>query len=152
MMKFALGIAALSLLSTAAMADDMTTATPQSLKWGPAPDAFAKGGQLAVIAGDPGKSGPYVLRFKMPNGYKIAAHFHPTTENVTVISGTLHIGSGDKLDPKSGTALKAGGFLLMPANMHHYAWTSGPTVIQVHGEGPFAITYVDPADDPRTKK
>jgi quercetin dioxygenase-like cupin family protein len=152
MMKFGLSFVALALLSSAALADDMMTTTPQTLKWGPAPDAFANGGQIAVIAGDPSKSGPYVLRFKMPNGYKIAPHFHPTTENVTVISGTFHVGSGDKFDPKSGTALKAGGFLLMPANMHHYAWTSGSTVIQVHGDGPFQITYINAADDPRTKK
>ena len=35
-----------------------------------------------------------------------------------------------------------------PAHMNHYAWTSEDTVIQVHGQGPFAITYVNPADDP----
>jgi len=32
--------------------------------------------------------------------------------------------------------------------MNHYAWTDGETVVQVHGQGPFAITYVNPADDP----
>jgi quercetin dioxygenase-like cupin family protein len=152
MMKFCLGIIALTLLSSAALADDMITATPQSLKWGPAPDFFVKGSQIVVIAGDPFKSGEYTLRLKMPNGYKIAAHWHPTAENVTVISGTFHIGSGDKLDTKSGTTLKAGGFVSLPAQMHHYAWASSPAIVQVHGEGPFAITYINAADDPRNKK
>ena len=59
---------------------------------------------------------------------------------------------GDKLDPKSGTTLKAGGFVSLPAQMHHYAWASGATIVQVHGEGPFAITYINPADDPRNRK
>lgn len=152
MMKFGFAIAAVALLSTAALADDMITATPKSLKWGPAPDFFVKGSQVAVLAGDPFKAGEYTLRVKMPKGYKINAHWHPTTENVTVISGAFHIGMGDKLDPKSGTTLKAGGFVSLPAQMHHYAWVSTPTIVQVHGEGPFAITYINPADDPRNKK
>ncbi len=28
------------------------------------------------------------------------------------------------------------------------AWATGETVVQVHGTGPFAIKYVNPADDP----
>jgi quercetin dioxygenase-like cupin family protein len=152
MMKFALGIATLALLSSVALADDMVTATPQSLKWGPAPNFFEKGSQITVIAGDPFKSGEYTLRLMMPKGYKIAPHFHPTAENVTVIKGTFHIAMGDKLDPKSGTTLKTGGFVSLPAQMHHYAWASGATIVQVHGEGPFAITYINPADDPRNRK
>jgi hypothetical protein len=32
--------------------------------------------------------------------------------------------------------------------MNHYAWASSPSVVQVHGQGPFAITYVNAADDP----
>ena len=147
------GVAAIALLSTAALAQDaMTTVKPNGVKWGPGPDFFEKGAQMAVLVGDPSKSGVYTLRVKMPAGYKIAPHMHPTTENVTVISGTFNIAQGDKFDAKAGTALKAGGFVSLPAQMHHYAWATGPTVVQVHGEGPFAITYVNPADDPRNKK
>jgi hypothetical protein len=66
-----------------------------------------------------------------------------------VLSGTLNVGMGDKLDPKKGEALKAGGYVRMPKGMHHYAWSSGETVIQVSGAGPFEITYLNTADDPR---
>jgi hypothetical protein len=37
------------------------------------------------------------------------------------------------------------------ANMHHYAYTTTGATIQVHMQGPFAITYVNPADDPGRK-
>jgi anti-sigma factor ChrR (cupin superfamily) len=121
------------------------------IKWGPAPNALPAGAKIAVISGDPSKDGLYVVRLKMPAGYKIPAHHHPTSEYVTVISGKFNIGLGDKLDPKKGMALRAGGFAEAPAQMNHFAWTSGPTIVQVHGQGPFAITYVDPADDPSKK-
>src|SRR5438552_13247394 len=135
--------------SSLASADDMKMpVNAKDLKWGPAPAVFPKGADLAVISGDPSKEGPYVVRLKMPKGYKIAAHNHPTTENVMVISGNFHIGMGDKLDERKGIALTAGAYGEAPAKMNHYAWTTSPTVVQVHGQGPFALTYVNPADDP----
>ena len=67
---------------------------------------------------------------------------------VTVISGKFHIRMGNKIDEKKEVELRAGGFGAAPAHMNHYAWASEDTVVQVHGQGPFAITYVDPADDP----
>jgi anti-sigma factor ChrR (cupin superfamily) len=135
-----------------ALADDMKTPiNAKDLKWGPAPAVLPKGAQVAVVSGDPFKDGAYVLRLKMPKGYQIPAHNHPTTENVTVISGNFHIGMGDKLDMKKGIVLTAGGYAEAPAKMNHYAWATDPTVVQVHGQGPFAITYVDPADDPSKK-
>jgi hypothetical protein len=68
-----------------------------------------------------------------------------------VLSGAFNIGMGDKLDEQKGMALRPGGFAEAAAKMNHYAWTSGETVVQVHGQGPFAITYVNPADDPSKK-
>ena len=88
---------------------------------------------------------------KMPAGYKIPAHNHPTTESVTVVSGNFHIGMGDRLDEAKGIELTAGAYGEAPAKMNHYAWMSSPTIVQVHGQGPFAITYVNPADDPSKK-
>jgi len=123
-------------------------AGPGAAKWGPAPPALPKGAQLAVLSGDPSKSGLYVIRLKLPANYQIPAHHHPTTENVTVLSGSFHAGMGDKLDRAKAVTLEPGGFAAMPANMNHYAWASRDTVVQVHGEGPFAIVYVNPADDP----
>ena len=142
----------LLLTGSAALADDMKApVNAKDLKWGPAPNVFPKGAQIAVVSGDPFKDGPYVLRLKIPRGYKIAPHNHPTTENVTVLSGNFHIGMGDRFDEKKALELNAGGYGEAPAKMNHYGWVTSNTVLQVHGQGPFAITYVDPADDPSKK-
>jgi quercetin dioxygenase-like cupin family protein len=123
--------------------------TPDTLQWAPAPPVLPKGGQMAVLAGDPGAKGLFVVRLKAPSGYKIPAHQHPTAEAVTVISGDLHYGMGDKLDEAKAEKLGPGGFIDMPANMNHYAFSGGgEVIIQIAGEGPFAIKYVNPADDP----
>ena len=135
-------------LSTVA-ADEHVIAAPDSLKWGPGPASLPKGAELAVIAGDPAKEGPFVYRIRVPAGYKVQPHTHPGDENITVILGTFHIAMGEKFDESKGTALKAGGFLKAPRGMAHYAWFTEPTVFQVHGVGPWGITYVNPADDPR---
>ena len=135
--------------ANAALADDMKMPTNSGdLKWGPAPPVLPKGAEITVLSGDPFKDGPYVLRLKMPNGYKVPAHNHPTTEYLTVISGDFHIGMGDKFDDKNGIQLTAGGYGAAPAKMNHYGWASSPSVVQIHGQGPFGITYVNPADDP----
>ncbi len=127
----------------AAPAMDITRA-PEMLNWGPAPPALPPGAQLTVLSGDPGKNGPYVLRAKLPAGYTVPPHTHPTDENVTVISGVFHFGMGDKLDKSKGQVLKPGGFFRAETGMQHYAWASAPTAIQIHGIGPFAITSTRP--------
>jgi quercetin dioxygenase-like cupin family protein len=119
-----------------------------SIKWEAAPPSLPKGAQIAVLAGDPSKDGPYVLRLKLPDRYVVPAHHHPTAENVTIVSGTFYAGMGDKVDQAKAAAFKPGGFASLPANMNHFAWASGETVVQVHGNGPFAIVYANPADDP----
>src|SRR2546423_820141 len=131
-----LGVALVALLPLSAIADDQAViAQPTSFKFAPAPPALPKGAQLAVLSGDPGKDGPFVIRLKFPSGYKIPAHSHPTDEYVTVISGTLNFAMGDKLDPKKGEALKAGGFIHMPKGMHHYGWGNGGTAGPINGDG-----------------
>ncbi len=124
---------------------------PDELKWGPSPPAFPAGGMISVVYGDPSKPGPYVVRFKAPAGYKIPAHWHPAAENVTVLKGTFYMGKGDKLDEKTSEAMPVGSFVHMPKEMRHFAWCKDECMIQVHGVGPFEITYVNPDDDPRKK-
>jgi quercetin dioxygenase-like cupin family protein len=141
----AIGVAPMA----ATAADDHIAVSADQLKWGPAPPAFPKGAQIAVVAGDPSKEGLYVIRLKVPAGYKVPPHVHPNDENVTVISGTFNIGMGGTFNDKTGHALKAGGFAKAPKDMQHYAWFTEDTIIQVHGMGPQGITYVNPADDPR---
>lgn len=121
------------------------------LKWGPAPPALPAGGQMAVLAGDPSQAGLFTARLKMPAGYKIPAHSHPSDEVVTVISGDLAFGVGDKLDPAKATKLSPGGFVVAGAKMNHFAMSDTGAVVQISAMGPFAITYVNPADDPTRK-
>lgn len=122
------------------------------LKWGPAPPAFNAGAQMAVVDGDPGKPGPFVIRAKFPAGFKVMPHWHPTDESVTVISGTLVAGMGGKWDDAAMKTFSAGGFARMPAKSPHYVQAKDETIVQVHGNGPFTLTYVNPNDDPRKKK
>jgi quercetin dioxygenase-like cupin family protein len=140
--------AAVMLAFGAAAAHAQSHAAPE-LKWGPAPPIFAPGAQLAVLAGDPFKTGEYTVRLKMPNGYKIAPHWHPTDENVTVVSGAFKVGMGKTFDAAKMMTLPAGGFIVAPAKEPHFAEAKGETVVQVHGMGPFQLTYVNPADTPK---
>lgn len=122
--------------------------TAAESKWGPAPPVFNPGAMMAVESGDPSQAGPFVIRLKVPAGYKVMPHWHPTDENVTVISGTFALGMGEKFDAATMKSLPAGGYALLPATMRHYAMAKTAAVVQVHGTGPFALTYVNPADDP----
>jgi len=118
-------------------------------QWSAAPPFLPPGAKMAVLQGNPGAAELYTIRLWFPANYKIPAHSHPTDEHVTVLSGTLYAGKGDKLEPQGGTALAVGGFALMPAGMNHYAYTKKATTILLHGMGPVEFNYVNPADDPR---
>jgi len=120
-------------------------------KWGPAPAVFPAGAKMAILSGDPSKRDLFTVRLDMPAGYKIAPHYHPTDEHITVLSGNFLVGMGDKLESKGTTSLKAGGFATAPANAHHFGIARGHTIVQVHAIGPFQLTYVNPADDPSKK-
>jgi hypothetical protein len=110
------------------------------------------GGQLAPVDGDPGKPGLFTVRIKLPDGYMVPPHWHPTDEHLTILSGTLMVGTGAKWDDSSLHDMTAGSYGKMPKRMNHFVKTKGETVFQLTAMGPFAITYVDPKDDPRKKK
>ena len=148
MKRLTASIAALLLTTYAALADDMVVAHPGTLKWGEAPPVMPEGAQLAVITGDPGKAGPYVIRVKIPAGYQIPAHWHSTAENLAVLSGAVSVGMGAKLDKRTSTTLEVGSFTYLPPKMNHFLWASVPAVFQIHAEGPFDIVDVNPNDDP----
>jgi ketosteroid isomerase-like protein/quercetin dioxygenase-like cupin family protein len=124
---------------------------PTELKWGDPPPGLPAGARFAVVSGDPSQAQPFVLRAEMPAGYWIPPHWHPTTENPTVLSGTVALGMGESSDKAAMKTLSAGGYTVMPAEMRHSFLTRTAATIQVHGIGPFGITYVNPADDPRQK-
>ncbi len=126
--------------------------TPAQIKWGPPPPFVAKGALVAVLEGDPmASSGDHTIRLKMPAGYIIAPHWHPTRENVTVISGSFKVGMGDKFEASKMKTFPAGSFAYLDPDMHHYAQAVGPTIVQVHGMSPLQFNYINPADDPSKK-
>lgn len=120
-----------------------------TLSWQDGPPGLPAGAKFAVLAGDPTQPGIFTLRAQLPAGYRVPPHWHPTAENVTVLSGTLAVGMGDQFDTASMTDVRAGGFVTLPPDMRHYVTARSATTLQIHGHGPFAITYVNPADDPR---
>jgi hypothetical protein len=126
--------------------------TPETIPWGPAPPFINPGAQLAVLEGDPTAStGDYTVRLKMPDGYRIAPHWHPLRENVTVISGTFKVGMGDEFKQNQMAAFTAGSFAFLDPEMHHYAMACGEVIVQVHGRSPLQFNYVNPNDDPSRK-
>jgi quercetin dioxygenase-like cupin family protein len=149
--KLVLVVAATVAAQGLAVANDTPVASAKDVKWGAPPPVFPAGAKFAVISGDPAATGLVTVRLEMPPGYKIAPHFHPTDEHVTVLKGTFTIGMGDVVDKAHALTLSAGGYGVAAANMHHYAYTTTGATIQVHMQGPFAITYVNPADDPSKK-
>jgi len=125
---------------------------PPDITWGDVPPALPPGAKFAVLEGNSFNAEPYTIRIKMPENYKIPAHWHTMVERVTVISGTLNLGMGDKLDIAQGKAFPAGSFIFIPAKKNHFAWADEDTIIQINGDGPFDINYINPADDPRITK
>jgi quercetin dioxygenase-like cupin family protein len=123
--------------------------TPAMLKWGPAPAVFPAGAKMAVVSGDPSAAGTFTIQLAMPDGYRIPPHFHPTDEAVEVKEGTFLFGMGDAFDGSKLQTMTVGQKGSIPANVHHYAQAKGATVVAVTAMGPFAMTYVNAADDPR---
>jgi quercetin dioxygenase-like cupin family protein len=140
-----------TLLIVALLPIHASFAQKSAVKWGPAPAIFPAGAKMAVMQGDPSKPELFTVRLDLPKGYKIASHFHPTDEHITVISGNFLVGMGDKMDTKNAMTLTSGGFASAPAKQHHWAIARTHTVVQVHAIGPFQLTYVNAADDPTRK-
>jgi quercetin dioxygenase-like cupin family protein len=129
-----------------------TIVRPDQVKWADGPPSLPPGAKFAVLEGDPAKAGFFVMRAMLPANYRIPPHWHPTVERITVLSGTMYLGMGERFDESAGQALPAGTYATMPPGMRHFAWTQEPTVIQLGTNGPWAINYLNPADDPRQQK
>jgi Domain of unknown function (DUF4437) len=131
---------------------EMSLYPAAEIQWKDGPASLPAGAKFAVLEGDPSKEGFFAMRLWFPDGFKIQPHWHPRVERVTVISGTLNLGMGDKFDQTATRPMPAGTFGFWPAEMKHFAWAKGDTVLQLHGTGPWIITYVNPSDDPRKPK
>ena len=119
------------------------------VNWGPASPKLPPGARVAILVGDPSKAGtPYVFRVKLPDGYSVPPHWHPSDENVTVISGVFMLGFGEHFDKASMRALPTGSYVMLPRRLPHYNMYKGETIVQFHGIGPYDIRYVNPGDDP----
>ena len=122
------------------------------MQWREGPPTLPAGAQMVVLDGDPRKEGAFTIRLKMPAGYRIPPHTHPTAERVTVISGAVHLGLGETFDENAGRELKSGDFAVIPAGVAHFAWAASEAVLQIHSEGPFERKFVEPARQPPAKK
>ena len=135
----------------AATAQHATINTPGNIKWGAAPPALPKGAQFAVLDGDPSKPGMFTIRLKFPDGYRVAPHWHPTDEHVIVLQGVFRLGNGEKATDGAYRDMEAGSYVNLHAKSPHFVAAKGETIVQVYGQGPFVLNYVNPADDPQKK-
>lgn len=124
--------------------------TPSDLRWTDL-GSLPPGAKISVIEGPMNEAVPITARLKLPANYVIPAHWHPGVERVTVLSGIFYYGQGDMLDVQKTRALGAGSVIVMPPQMNHFGWTREETVLQLNTMGPWGITYVNAADDPRLK-
>lgn len=145
----AIGARLLAADSSAAPTSALELCAPEALQWRPGPASLPAGAHFAVLEGDPTKEGPFTMRLRLPDGFRIPPHRHPAWERVTVISGTFHLGVGEKFDASLTQPMLAGTFGYWPPGMKHFAWAGGETILQLHGTGPWRIEYLNPADDPR---
>jgi quercetin dioxygenase-like cupin family protein len=128
-----------------------TVVPGDTIKWGPAPPSLPPGAEAAALLGSPAKEGPFVLRIKFPAGFLIPPHVHSKDEFVVLLSGSLTIESGEKVDQAALKGLPPGTFVHLPSGMAHYLWSETESVVQINGVGPFDVKYIDPKDDPREK-
>lgn len=149
---FALLALSAGLVAPAAIAQEMDghlMVMPDDVEW-QEPPSMAPGARLAVLEGDPSQEGPFTMRLALPANYDIALHTHPATERVTVIGGTFYLGIGETFDRDAAMALPLGGLAVMEPGVPMYAFTGDePAMLQLNGNGPWGIEYLNPEDDPR---
>ncbi len=125
--------------------DGFIRIAPEDVQWKDLP-GYA-GVKIAVLAGDPAKPGPYVVRVKFPPGVMSRPHFHPDDRYAIVIKGTWYTGTGEKFDPETTVGLKPGSFMKHPAKGVHYDGAKDEEVIlQLIGYGPGGTTLIHPED------
>ena len=122
---------------------------PENIEWKPFA-AFPPEVRIAVLAGEPSDSGPYLIRVRVPHGVRLMPHRHPEDRIYTVISGVFYIGLGDQFDLAKLIAHPPGSVIILPGGTSHFHCAlSGEYITQVSAEGPLGIEYVAPGDDPR---
>lgn len=144
-----LAVAAAGAIAPAGAQEPHKLVAVKDIKFGKGPASLPPGAEAVTLYGDPAKEGMFVYRIKLPAGYHIPPHTHPRPEIVTVLSGTMLLGMGEKADKAKAEALPAGSFFAFEPGMAHFVFTEGEAVVQLSSTGPWGLTYVNPADDPR---
>jgi quercetin dioxygenase-like cupin family protein len=121
------------------------------LEWKSGPPALPAGAQIALLEGDPSQEGPFTFRLQLPAGFKIAPHTHTGVEHVTILSGRAGIGLGEVWVGETIEYKGAGGYHVMQPGVAHFVMVEEDSIVQVHSVGPWVLTYVNPADDPRNQ-
>jgi len=112
--------------------------TPKSLKWQP----FSPGVEVAVLQGTLTENGPFTIRLRLRAGTEIPPHWHTTDENMTILKGVFGLGVGDTFEKLAIQYMAPGAFISLPKGIHHFALSKTDCVVQVHGVGPFVMTFV----------
>ena len=122
---------------------------PEQLVW----KFILPGAEMAVVSGNPDKKGGmYVIRIRTKGEVAVPPHWHPREEHITVLEGSFLLAHGDKYDTSRLIELKPGAHSVVPATMRHFGFHKAGNVIEVFGEAPFVINWVNPEDDPNRPK
>lgn len=122
---------------------------PSELSWKPV-GSMAEGAEISILEGDLSSGDPFTIRLRLPADYKVAPHIHPAYERVTVLSGTFHFAHGREFQRDEAKALPTGSLAIMAPGEPMFGYTGDVgTIIQLHGNGPWGIEYLNPKDDPR---
>lgn len=149
LLALALAVPGGALVVSAQAWEEKKIVAANAVEWVKGPASIPAGAEAAVLFGDPTAEGLFAMRLKLPAGYHIAPHTHPKPEVVTIISGRFKLGSGETADPEATETLEPGALFAMHPGMTHFVYTDEETVVQLNSVGPWGITYVNPADDPR---
>jgi hypothetical protein len=119
--------------------------TPEQLTWRDTPPV-APGAEIAVIEGPLNEPVPFTIRLRISANSRIAPHVHPAYERVTVLSGTFHLAhmATGSIARKRPLFRRGASPSCRPARR-----CSGTPLSNCTGTGPWGISYLDPAADPR---
>lgn len=128
-----------------------TAAAAGELKWVSGPASLPAGAKVAMLQGDLAKPGAFVFRLKLPAGYQLKPQSSPAIDRMIVVSGAFNLGTGEKFDSARTIPLYTG-YAHWPNKGSFFALTMEETVVEIHGVGPWAVNYVNAADDPSAKR
>lgn len=112
------------------------------LTWSDAPPTLPAGTKVQILEGSPQREKMFTMRLRVPAGAVIRPHTHPREERVTILSGEVAIGFGNRVDPTNVTRFTAGGFYVNPPDVVHYVIVRREAALQLTGMGPWGIEYV----------